>query len=382
MKTRVGIVGCGNICDRYFAGAARSELVEIVACSDIIFSVAQAKAELHSVKALTFEQMLESNEIDIILNLTIPAVHVEIGLAALAAGKHVYSEKPLGTSLDEARYLLEAAEKANLRIGCAPDSFFGASHQAARFALDRGVVGKILSGAICIATRGMEQWHHSPDFFYKKGGGPLLDMGPYYLAQLINILGPVKSLISYPCTGFPTRTIETGPRAGEKISVDIATTINGVMTFHSGAVVSVTASWDVWKHERNHIELYGELGTFINPNPVFYNGVPRFSRGNQAWEALSIDAFPFGIPTRESLYDGMVADYRMVGLVDMALAIKEGRPHRASGEIALHIFEILDGLEKSSGQEIILETTCERPEPIMHGAGEETLSKSCDFNSQ
>jgi predicted dehydrogenase len=373
MKTKIGLVGCGNISDRYFAGAARSELVEIVACSDINADVAKAKAEAHGVKALTYEDMLLSDDIDIILNLTIPGAHVDVGLAAFAAGKHVYSEKPLGTNVREATILLDAARDAGLRIGCAPDTFFGASHQAVRNAIDNGVIGKILSGAICIATHGMEQWHPGPDFFYKPGGGPLLDMGPYYLAQLLNLLGPAKSLISYPSIGFAKRTIETGPRAGEEIAVEVPTTTNGTIVFASGAVIAVTASWDVWKHERNHIELYGEEGSLINPNPVFFNGTPRFSVKNEAWQQIAIDEFPFGVPTRQSLYDGMVADYRMIGLVDMAIAIRENRKHRASGEMALHMLEILDGLEKSSGQEIILKTSCERPEPLERGADETSL---------
>jgi predicted dehydrogenase len=218
----------------------------------------------------------------------------------------------------------------------------------------------------------MEAWHPNPFFFYRRGGGPVLDIGPYPVTQLVNLLGPVESVTAQTSRGFATRTVTSEPRRGEVIEVEVPTTVNAALAFANGANVGLLTSWDVWKHAREPIELYGSEGTLLNPDPNFFGGRPRLSERNGAWRDLPIDAHPFGVPNRRTKSGAMVADYRMLGVLDMAQAIREGRPHRANGDLALHVLEVLSALERSSveGQRIRIETICERPEPVPLGRDE------------
>jgi predicted dehydrogenase len=374
--TRLGIIGCGSISDAYLTGAARSALVRVVAVADRLPEAAVAKAEAHGVEARAVDDLLADPSIEIVINLTVPLVHAEVSRRIIAAGKHVYSEKPLGVDYAEGRALADEAAAAGLRIGSAPDTFFGASHQAVRYAIDEGRIGRVVAGAACFATHGMEGWHPNPSFFFKRGGGPVLDIGPYPLAQLVNLLGPVERVAAIASRGSETRTVTSEPRHGEVIEVEVATTVNGALAFRRGANVAFTTSWDIWKHTRLPIEIYGTEGTILNPDPNFFGGAPRISEAGGEWQDMAIEAHPFGRPTRRNNAGLEVADYRMVGVLDMASAIREGRPHRASGELALHVLEIMDALDRSSreARHITLETICQRPAPVPKGDGEEVFS--------
>lgn len=372
----IGVIGCGNISDAYFSGAARSKLVRVKACADLNPAAAQAKATQYGVSAMSVEQLLADPEISIVINLTIPLAHAPVALQILDAGKHVYLEKPLAATLKEARTVMARAEAKGLRVGCAPDTFFGAAHQACRRVLDRGLIGKPVGGSVAVLSHGMESWHPNPEFFFKPGGGPVLDMGPYYIAQLVNLLGPVARVVACTSIGNATRTVTSEPLNGQVIQVEVPTTMNGVLEFVNGANVSMSASWDVWAHKRSFIEIYGTKGSLLGVNPNFFGGVPMVCKPNEDWQPVDISAHPFGQDNRALRSGAQVADYRIVGLLDMAAAISQGRAHRANGALALHVLEVLEAFERSSimGAHITMESTCEQPDAVPLGAGEEVFA--------
>ena len=368
----LGLIGCGNISDAYFKGAARSELVRIKACADVRHEAAQVKAELHGVEALSVEQLLADPEIEIVINLTVPQAHAGVAQQILAAGKHVYLEKPLATDFADAQALLASAAAKGLRVGCAPDTFFGGAHQACRAAIDEGRIGRPVGGAVAVLSHGMEAWHPNPAFFYQRGGGPIHDMGPYYVTQLVNLLGPVARVSASATIGNPQRTISSQPLAGQKIDVEVPTMVNGTLEFAQGANVTMSASWDVWAHQRAPIEIYGTEGSLLGTNPNFFGGTPQWCERGAAWQDLDISAHPFGVNNQTTGAGSPVANYRVVGVLDMAMAIREGRPHRASGELALHVLEVLDAFERSSveGRHITITTPVTRPAAVPLGADE------------
>jgi predicted dehydrogenase len=376
-KTTIGIIGCGNISDAYFKGAARSALVKVKGCADLNLEAAKAKAALYGATAMSVPALLADADIGLVVNLTVPLAHAAVSQQIIDAGKHVYSEKPLAAHFADAVALMERARAKGLRVGSAPDTFMGASHQACRRAIDAGAIGQAVGGAAVIMSHGAESWHPNPEFFYKAGGGPVLDMGPYYVTQLVNLLGPVRRVVALATIGSPQRTITSEPLKGSKIDVEVPTTINGVLEFAGGANVSMSASWDVWKHNRSSpIEIYGTEGTLLGVDPNFFGNTPRVCGTDGNLRDLEIAAHPFGIANREMRNGTMQADYRMVGLVDMAMAIEQKRPHRASGEMALHVTEVLEALISSSaaGSFVTLTTSCERPEPVPLGQDESVFA--------
>ena len=372
-KTNIGIIGCGNISDAYFKGAARSALVQVKACADLNAEAARTRAAQYGVSAMEVEALLADHDITLVVNLTVPLAHAAVSRQIIDAGKHVYSEKPLGVRFDEARALMQLVDARGLRVGCAPDTFMGASHQACRRLIDAGAIGQPISGSAVVLSHGMESWHPNPEFFFKPGGGPLLDVGPYYVTQLINLLGPVRRAAGMVTKGSATRMVTSEPLNGSVIDVEVPTTVNGVLEFCNGANISLAASWDVWKHNRSSpIEIYGTKGSLLGVDPNFFGNVPRVCKPNGDWHDVNIAPHPFGIANRETRNGTMQADYRMVGLVDMAMAIRQNRAHRASGEMALHVLEVLEALELSSGsgQFVTMQTRCERPEPVPLGQDE------------
>lgn len=358
----VGVIGAGNISTAYFRLAPLFRGVEMRACADINMAAAQAQAETFGLRALSVDELLADPDIDIVVNLTIPAVHYEVSKKILDAGKHVYSEKPFVLSVEEGLDLKKRAEDKNLRVGSAPDTYLGGAHQQVRALIDSGAVGKITSGTAFVMSHGMEHWHPNPDFFFQPGAGPVLDVGPYYVANLIQLIGPVKRLAAFATTPKTERTILSQPRAGEKIPVGTPTTISGILEFHSGAVIALNASWDVWSHGHAPIELYGEDGTVFVPDPNFFGGEVSITKGDKRVKKLPKWEHPFSVQN-DRHKEGFYANYRTAGLADMALAILEGRPHRCSLESALHAVEVMTGLLKSgeTGQFVELQTTCERP---------------------
>ncbi|MBV8899297.1 MAG: Gfo/Idh/MocA family oxidoreductase [Verrucomicrobia bacterium] len=372
----LGIIGCGNISHSYLKGAARSELVRVKAVADLRTEAAQAKGVEYGVQAVSVDQMLADPDIQVVLNLTIPLAHAPVSLQVVEAGKHVYSEKPLGSRHAEAEALMLAATAKGIRVGCAPDTFLGAGHQACRRAVDAGRIGRPIAGSAFFATHGVEHWHPNPEFFFKRGGGPVLDMGPYYVTQLVNLLGPVVRVAAQATIGSATRTVSSEPLKGSIIQVEVPTTVNGVLSFANGASVTITTSWDVWRHRRVPFELYGSEGSMLVPDPNFFGGEPMVTSRDGDWTPLNTSVHPFGKPNRRTQSGLHVADYRMVGVLDMAAAIRDHRRHRASGELAMHVLEVLEALERSSieGRHIMIETPCERPEPLPLGEGEEVFA--------
>ena len=375
METIIGIIGCGNISDAYLKGAARSKLVRVKSVADLRAEAAAARAAEYKVQAVSVDALLADSDIEIVINLTVPQVHGPVSLSVIDAGKHVYSEKPVAIALSDARALMLAAAAKRLRVGCAPDTFFGAGHQACRRALDEGRIGTPIAGAAAVLSHGMEHWHPNPEFFFKRGGGPLLDMGPYYITQLVNLLGPVSRVTAEASMGSPTRVVSSEPLRGQVIQVEVPTTVNAALRFAAGANVAISQSWDVWKHRRVPIEIYGSEGSMQVPDPNFFAGEPMVSVRDGDWQAVDVSRHPFGANNRIMRTGVEVADYRIVGLLDMAAAIRQDRPHRASGALALHVLEVLEAIERAAveARHVMIESTCERPEALPLGAGEEVF---------
>ena len=364
-KLGVGIVGCGNISAAYLRLGPLFRGIEMRACADIDMAAARARATEFGVRASTVDELVAADDVDIVVNLTIPAAHYEISRRALEAGKHVYSEKPFVLSVAEGLDLKKIAAKKNLRIGSAPDTFLGGAHQLARHVVDSGLVGRITSGTCFVMSHGMEHWHPNPDFFFKLGGGPILGIGPYYIANLIQLIGPVRRVAALSSIPAKERTIASQPRAGEKILVETPTTILALLHFENGAVVSLNASWDVWVHNHSPIELYGEEGSLFVPDPNFFGGEVRYTTKEKPVKKAPKWEHPFSVHNQESPR-GPLANYRASGLADMAVAIREGRPHRCSLEASLHAIEVMTSILKSgeTGKFIEMKTTCERPEAL------------------
>jgi predicted dehydrogenase len=375
-KLGIGIIGCGNISAAYMRHAPLFRGIEMRACADIDMQAAKARAKEFSLRAETVDKILADPAIDIIVNLTIPAAHYSVSKAILDAGKHVYSEKPFVLSLREGLDLKRRAEKRRLRIGSAPDTFLGAAHQRARYLIDEGKVGKITSGTCHVMSHGMESWHPNPDFFFKPGGGPILDLGPYYISNLVQLIGPVKRVAALTAVPARERIITSKPRAGQAITVETPTTIHALLEFESGAVVTFDASWDVWRHNHTPMELYGEEGTLYVPDPNYFGGQVTVSRRDKPVKKLPRWGHPFAVPNQDSP-DGPLADYRAAGLADMALAIAEDRPHRCSMEMALHSVEVMTGILKSgeTGRFVPMRTRCERPAALDIKAAKGLLAK-------
>jgi predicted dehydrogenase len=358
----VGIIGCGNISTTYFSLAPLFKGLKVVACADLNMQAAETRAAEYGVKAQTIEDLLANDEVDVVVNLTIPDAHFPVSKAILLSGKHVYSEKPLVLTLEQGEELRHIAKEKNLSVGCAPDTFLGGAHQLARKFIDDGGIGRVTSGACYVMSPGMEMWHPNPDFFFLPGGGPILDLGPYYIANLINLIGPVKRVGAMTSKASETRTITSEPRNGETIPVKTPTTIQAILEFVNGATVTLTASWDVWSHRHANMELYGTDGSLYVPDPNFFGGVVEASGRDKDIKPLDGWEHPFGIANQESP-QGPRANYRTAGLADMAIAIIEGRDARCSLDRTLHGVDVMTSILKSGeeGRFIELTTTCTQP---------------------
>ena len=361
-KLGIGIIGCGNISTAYLKLAPLFKGLEVRAVADINMDAATARAAEFNVKAQSVDDLLANPALDIVINLTIPDAHYPITKRILEAGKHAYSEKPLVLTLEQGTTLRDLAKAKGLSVGCAPDTFLGGAHQQARAILDEGTIGEITTGNAAIQAHGPESWHPSPEFFYQPGAGPVMDMGPYYIATLINLLGPVKRVGALTSSAEPERTIGSGPRQGQKIKVNTPSNIQALLEFHSGATISFSASWDVWHHKRNHFELYGTKGTLYVPDPNFFGGTVEVALAGGEAQVQSPWDHPFGKINQN--HNGRdLANYRTAGLADMAQAHMEGRDHRCSLERTLHGVDVMTSILKSgeTGQFVTLTTTCTRP---------------------
>jgi len=354
-KVKVGIIGCGNISGIYLKNCSQTfEILDLVACADLIPERAQAKAEEYHIKAMSVEELLADPEIEIVVNLTIPKAHAEVCMAALEAGKNVHVEKPLAITREDGQKLLELAKAKGLRIGAAPDTFLGAGIQTCRKLIDDGWIGEPIAATAFMTNHGHESWHPDPEFYYKVGGGPMFDMGPYYLTALIALMGPVKRVTGSTRITFPERTITSTPKYGTKITVDVPTHVAGVMDFANGAIGTIVTSFDVWSAQLPRIEIYGTEGTLSVPDPNTFGGPVYVRRaGASEWSEIP-------------LTHGYAENSRGIGVADMAYAIRSGRPHRANGELAYHVLDIMHGFHDASdsGKHYELASTCQQPAPL------------------
>jgi predicted dehydrogenase len=364
---RVGVVGCGNISDIYLLNAPRFRDIVVTACADLNSKAAERQAERYAIDARSVEDLLKSDDVDIVLNLTIPEAHVGVSLQAIEAGKHVYSEKPLATRVTDGEAIVAAAKAKGLRVGAAPDTVLGAGIQEARALIDAGAIGKPLTGLAAVMSHGMEHWHPNPSFFFRPSAGPVFDMGPYYLSALVTLLGPVASVQAAGQIGFEERvvTTPTSPAQGESIKVETFTNVHALLDFISGAHVTFLASWDVWKHGVPPIELHGQKASLRLPDPNWFGGDLLIAAKDEDWRTIHTNGKTFGKKNWPATGPKFAND-RGLGLADMARAIIDGRPHRASGDIALHVLAVMAGILEAAteGRRTPIALRCERPIPL------------------
>ena len=354
----IGIIGVGTISAQYFAEFPKLAGLHVVAVADVNEARALEVAAEQGVEALSVDALLADPRIDAVLNLTIPAVHVEIATRALLAGKHVYGEKPLALDPGEAEGMLELARTRGLRVGSAPDTVLGTGVQTARALLDSGAVGDAVAAAVHWSSAGHELWHPAPQFYYQPGGGPLFDMAPYYLTTLVTLLGPVVRVSGVATRSNRQRTIATGSQAGAAVPVDVDTHVSAILEHANGLTSTLTVSFEVWASRAPLFELYGTTGTIAVPDPN------RFSDPVEVW---TVDVPEW---TEVPVSAGYADAGRGVGLADMAHAIETDRPHRASGDLAFHVLEIMDAVLRASHEHRVIEltSTVVRPETVPQGA--------------
>ena len=365
MKINIGVIGCGNIFDAYIRNAVHFRDLSYVACADLNTEIAQRKAALYGLEAMSIDAMLGRDDIDVVLNLTVPNAHAEVSLMAIAAGKHIYTEKPLAVTLAEGAAILDAARQRGVRVGSAPDTILGPAVQSGRAIVDSQEIGKVVSGLATVQSHGMEHWHPNPSFFYKKGGGPVLDVGPYYVSTLVNLLGPVTSVKASGTIGYPERVVTTeGPAKGDVIKVETYTTLHALLSFASGAHVTLLASWDVWNSDLRPIELHGTEGTLRLADPNSFSGEVAVSVGAKSFRSIHTNTMPFGAFNRDWVGDGVCRSscYRGLGLADMASAIQAGVVHRCNGEFAFHVLETMLAIEDAAASNgtVNLRSSCSR----------------------
>ena len=352
---RVALIGCGNISRAYVAGSSALAAVELVACTDADPARADALAAEAGIEALSLDALLADDSIEVVVNLTPPVHHATISLAAIEAGKHVYSEKPLATSLADARAILDAAAARGVRVGCAPDTFLGGGLQTGRDVLDAGAIGEPVGAHAAVLHLGPERWHPDPEIFFARGGGPLLDVGPYYVAALVNMLGPVEAVEAFGRGHGAERVIGTGRRAGTTFTADTPTYVVASYRFASGVVGSFLASFDVVASQAPHLEVHGTAGSLVLGDPNTFEGEVSVRRDPEGpWEDAALRA------------DRRTG--RGIGLAEMVEAIREDRPHRASGEFALHVLDVLLATEAAAeGRPHPITTTADRPASLPAG---------------
>ena len=352
---KVGLIGSGNISPQYLRNLPAYPGVEVAACTDLIMDKARSRAEEFGVPvACTTEELLGNPDIGIVINLTQPADHTDVSLAAIAAGKHVYSEKPLAVDREDGNAILREARRAGVIVGCAPDTFLGAGIQTCRKVIDDGRIGRPIGAMASFLNHGHEHWHPDPAFYYKIGAGPMFDMGPYYLTALVSLLGPVRRVSGAHGRAFDRRPITSEPLKGTSIDVEVSTHVAGILDFENGAIGTIVTSFDVWESGIPWMEIYGTEGTLSVPDPNTFGGPARVQRKRGEWVEIPLEHPEGG---------------RGIGVADMADALNNGRRSRVDAAMANHVLDIMHAIHESSdtGRHVALKTTCERPEPIPSG---------------
>jgi predicted dehydrogenase len=347
---RVGVLGCGVISRQYAENAKAFDSFELVSCADLDRSQAEALAEAHDLKVASVEELIGDPSIAIVLNLTPPGAHMTVIRDCLAAGKHVYTEKPLATETADAAELVAEARRLGLRIGCAPDTFLGSAYQAGRALLDAGAIGEPLSVSAAVLVGGQETWHPNPDIFFADGAGPLLDMGPYYLTAIVSLLGPVARVAGFASTRTRERTIQIGPRTGEQFSVTTPSHTTAAMELESGVTANLVASFETNGQYVCDLELHGTEGVISFPDPNSFDGPLRMRRGREGWQDV-----PFVARGDR--------DSRGIGLHELVEAIAADRPERASGSLGLHVVDVARGILTSAAENRIVEIDSRASQP-------------------
>ena len=367
---KIGLIGCGHIAETYFRAEKYFNNIKIIKCADINEKASKRCALNFGIKSVTVNELLKDKEIEIILNLTIPKAHYQISKKALINGKHVYSEKPLAINLNDGKKLLKISKKKKLYLGNAPDTFLGGGIQKSKELVEKNIIGNVKLGNAVFAFPGIQSYHPNPEpWFTKKEGGPVIDMGPYYITALVNLLGPAKKVTGTIIQGQKYRTIGIGPKKGKKFKVECPTTYLSTITFKNNSVIRLTLSFDVIAHQRNHIELYGEKGSMIVPDPNMFGGsVLTCNKLGENWKEFKTTKMPLGrinIRTQSSRANETPtnANYRGVGLSEMAYSIENKRKHLCSGEISLHVLDIITSIMKAarSGKIQYINTFCAKP---------------------
>ena len=368
---RIGLIGTGRISDIYIQNCSKFDELEIVSCGSLDAEESKKKAQVYGIPTVQSPvEILADPNVDCILNLTIPASHAAVTLQALEAGKHVYSEKPIATDILDCRRILNLARSKNLKVGNAPDTFFGGRWQTVRKLLDQQVIGKPTGVMAFAGTHGVERHHPNPDFYYQTGGGPLLDLGPYYLTAMVFLLGPILKVSGMARKTFEQRVIENGNRYGEKIDVEVDTHSLSMLEFQNGTIGSMTLSFDIWDSETPRFEIYGEDGTICIPDPDPVHGANIF-QGPVLYRTRSESRWEFQ-PRPKDRGDWLVAenthgfnqDSRGVGLLDLYYAVRDDRTVRASAELAAHVSEVMHGILDAPSQSgfVAINSTCDVPE--------------------
>jgi predicted dehydrogenase len=359
----IGIIGCGVISGAYITAMRRFPDIELKAVADMQSGPAERRGFEFNIPALRTDDLLKRDDIQIVVNLTVPLAHTDVSLAVLNAGKHVHSEKPLGISYGEACKVMELAESKSLRVGCAPDTFLGGGHQTARKLIDDGAIGQPVAGSAFFMCPGHESWHPAPGFYYLRGGGPMLDMAPYYFTNLVQLLGPIASVTGSTSRLRQERCVNSAPMNGAMIPVEVQTHASGTLEFVSGAMITFAMSFDVPRHRHSPIEIYGTEASILVPDPNRFGGEVSIAKAGGEWEAR---------PLTHGHTDG---EFRSIGVADMAAAIVRNRPQRASGALALHVLEAIEAVQTSSneGRRVTLSTTVARPAMIAPGRSDGQL---------
>jgi predicted dehydrogenase len=362
-KVRIGIIGAGNIFGVYIRACRAFDILDIAACADIDLRAAEEKAEKFDVpRVCPVEELLADPDIPIIVNLTVPKAHAEVSLAAISAGKHIYSEKPLAVTLHDGQRIVAAAGEKGVRIGCAPDTFLGGGQQTCRKLIDDGWIGEPVAAVAFMIGHGPESWHPNPDFFYQVGAGPMFDVGPYYLTGLINLLGPVRRVTGSTRISFAERIATSELHRGRRIPVEVPTHVAGVLDFVSGPIGAIITSFDIWAANLPRLEIYGSEGSISAPDPNLFGGQVLVRRaGAEEWSEAPL--------THSADVD------RGIGVADLAYAIAYGRPQRASGELAFHVLDIMCSFDEASqgGKHVEIASRCARPAPLPLGLNEGEL---------
>ena len=368
----IGLIGCGNIAETYFRAQDYFNNIKFVACADKFPEVSKKCADQYNITSLTVDEILNDTNVDVILNLTIPQAHFEISKLALQAGKHVYSEKPMSIKYDEANELVNLAKDNNLYIGNAPDTFLGGGGQVARKFVDDGDIGKVLTGNFIFAFPGVQEFHPNPESWFQSGGGPVIDMGPYFFTTLVNLLGPVKNVRSRGKKFADQREYLVGPKKGKSFNVDISTSVMLDIEFANEAIVQGFISFDVQNHARNHMELYGTKGSLVVPDPNMFGGPVLLSKElGSEWQEFSVEDKYLG-KTNIINHSGRSneapkqSNYRGVGLSEMIYSIENNIQHRCNGNLALHVLDIIEStiIASETKKEVSLRSTCEQQKPL------------------